>query len=454
MIEDAQQTPLKVRFTAPSSVPASDLQDTGARLGPNDVAALLDEEPVVALGEVMDIPGVVSGDRTVHAKIQAARDRGLTVDGHLPQVRGETLQEAARFLDTDHESIRLTEARAKADAGLRVYLREGSSSKNLEDLLGLVDAVETRYLSLCTDDRDVVDLLEQGGVDHALRLAIAAGVDPVTAVQMATVNTAESYDLATGRLTPGSPADLVLLSDLESWTVEHVIVDGTVDPTAGAPSYPPTAIETDTVHLPTLDAADLAIDAPPDSPGPVTVRVIDALGGIQTGRMEADVPVEEGRLGPDLDTDVLPIAVAERHSGEMDVGRGFVHGLGLERGAIGSTIAHDAHNLVVAGASHEAMARVANHLRAIDGGVAAYDPEGGEVTGLSLPAGGLIADRPLETVAEEFEAVERAAAEIGLEPAAGLMELSFLPLEVIPELRLTNNGLVDVRSMSYVEVVV
>jgi adenine deaminase len=169
--------------------------------------------------------------------------------------------------------------------------------------------------------------------------------------------------------------------------------------------------------------------------------------------MEATVPVEDGLLQTDLDADVIPISVVERHSGEKDVGNAFVHGLGLDRGAIASTIAHDAHNLVVAGTTHDAMATVANHLREIDGGVAAYDPNDDTVTSLSLPAAGLIADRPLDDVADDFRAVENAAAAIGVEGEAGLMELSFLPLEVIPEYRITNNGLVDVRTMEYVDVI-
>ncbi|MFW6376777.1 MAG: adenine deaminase [archaeon] len=453
VIEDARNTPLKVRFTVPSSVPASPLQDAGATVGPDAVERLLDEASVVALGEVMNVPGVVAGEETVHAKIRAARERGLTVDGHMPQVRGDDLQEAARFLDNDHESITLEEARAKADAGLRVYLREGSSSKNLADLVPLVDRVDSRYLSLCTDDRDVVDVVERGGVDYALRKAIDEGVDPATAVQMGSLNTAESYGLPFGRVRPGSPADLVLLSDLETWDVEHVLIDGEIDPTAGQAEPPATALDTDTVRVPPLDPDDFAIEAPAGTDGPVTVRVIDSLGGLQTAAMEATVPIEDGVLKADLDADVLPISVVERHSGTKDVGNGFVHGLGLDRGAIASTIAHDAHNLVVAGTTHDAMATVANHLREIDGGVAAYDPVDDALTSLSLPAAGLIADRPLDEVAEAFRAVEDAAAAIGVEGEAGLMELSFLPLEVIPEYRITNNGLVDVRTMEYVDVI-
>ena len=458
VIEDATNTPLKARFTVPSSVPASHLQDGGATIDAEDVAELLDDDRVVALGEVMNIPGVLAGDEEVHAKIAAARERGLTVDGHAPRVTGADLQEVARFLDNDHESIALDEAREKVAAGLRVYLREGSASRNLADLVGLVDEVDTRRLSLCTDDRDVEDLVERGGVDFAVEKAIRSGVDPVEAVQMATLNTAESYGLPFGRIEPGSPADLVLLSDLESWDVEHVFVDGRLDPTTGASEPPASKISTGTVVFDSVTGADLAIEHP--GPGPVEVRVVDAEGGLQTRRMTAEVSVErsdvppelDGVLAADTDADVLPLAVIERHGGDGSIGRGFVCRLGLERGAVGSTVAHDAHNCIVAGTNHDAMARVANHLRDIGGGIAAYDPTTDELTSLSLPVAGLMSDEPLADVKREFEAVEDAAREIGFSHDGGLMELSFLALEVIPEYRLTNNGLVDVEAFDYVDV--
>jgi len=455
LIADAAHTPLKARFTVPSSVPASHLQDAGATIGPEAVADLLDEPNVVALGEVMNVPGVLAGEDGIHAKIRAARERGSTVDGHAPRVTGSDLQEVARYLDNDHESIAIDEAREKVAAGLRVYLREGSASKNLADLVGLVEEVDSRRLSLCTDDRDVVDLVERGGIDFVVEKAIDLGVDPVEAVQMATLNTAESYDLPFGRVEPGAPADLVLLSDLRSWEVEGVVVDGELDPTRDDEEPPATEIATDTVSFEPVDPVALAIEH--DGSGQVPVRVVDAVGGLQTARMEAEVPVEalaDGTsvLGADTDEDVLPMAVVERHGRDGGIGRGFVHRLGLSRGAVGSTVAHDAHNCIVAGASHDAMARVANHLRDVGGGVAAFDPGRDAVTSLSLPVAGLMSDEPLKTVKSEFEAVEDTARDVGLSHDGGLMELSFLALEVIPEYRLTNNGLVDVESFDYVEV--
>ncbi|MBV0902754.1 adenine deaminase [Haloarcula salina] len=452
VVEDAEKTPLKARFTVPSSVPATDLQDAGATLDADAVASLLDLERVVALGEVMDIPGLLAGDDSVHAKVRAARERGLTVDGHMPGVSGSDLHEAARSLDTDHESITLAEARERADLGVRVYLREGSSSKNLVDLLPLVDAVDSRRLSLCTDDREVVDIVDHGGVEDAIRTAIAEGADPVEVVQMATLNTAESYDLPFGRVKPGAPADLVLLSDLETWSVEHVMVDGELDPTADEAATATTDLATDTVTFDPVSAGDFALSSAKDA-ATTTVRVIDAVGGLQTDRMETEVPVEDGTLVPPADEDILSLAVIERHGGDGGIGRGFVHGLGLDRGAIGSTVAHDAHNCVVAGADRDAMARVANHLREIGGGIAAYDPASDVLASLALPVAGLMSDEPITAVYEGYEAVESVADDMGLVDS-GLMELSFLALEVIPHYRLTNRGLVDVEAATHVDVLV
>jgi len=451
VVADAANTPLKARFTVPSSVPASALQDAGATVDAATVASLLDLDPVVALGEVMDIPGLLAGDDEVHAKIAAARERGLTVDGHMPGVDGAALHEAARYLDTDHESITLAEARARATLGVRVYLREGSSSRNLADLLPLIDAVDTRRLSLCTDDREVVDLVDHGGVDFAVRKAIDEGADPVDAVQMATLNTAESYDLPFGRLKPGAPADLVLLDDVESWTVAGVMIDGELDPTADARTEA-TNLATDTVQFDPVSGADLAIEAPEDAEHTARVRVVDAVGGLQTDPMETTVPADAGVLAPPVDEDIVSLAVIERHGRDGGIGRGFAHGLGLRRGAVGSTIAHDAHNCVVAGASHDAMARVANHLRDVGGGIAALDPDSSEMAVLPLPVAGLMSDEPLETVYEGYKRVEALATDLGL-VEAGLMELSFLALEVIPTYRLTNRGLVDVEAGEHVDVV-
>jgi len=450
----SEHTPLKARLTVPSSVPASDLQDTGAELDPEAVASILDTEDAIALGEVMNTHGLLAGEDDIHAKIRAARERGLPVDGHAPGVSGADLSEVARFLDNDHESVAHDEAREKVEAGLRVYLREGSASKNLTALAGLVEDVNDRRLALCTDGTNVAYTDREGGVNVAVRKAISLGVDPVTAVRMASLNVAEAYGLPFGRLEPGAPADAVVLSDLESWRVEHVVVDGELDPTKDRPEPPVSELPTDTVEFDPVEPSDLATGY--DGEGPVRVRVASAVGDFQTERLSREVPVVhvggEPALGADHDDDVLPMAVIERHGGDGNIGTGFAHNLGIERGAIGTTVAHDAHNCLVVGADHDAMAKVANHLRDVGGGFAVYDPDGGFTT-LELPLAGLMSDAPLDTVVSDFEAVREAAERIGLSVPGGLLELTFLPLEVIPTYRLTNNGLVDVETMEFVDVI-
>lgn len=458
MMADAEHTPLKARFTVPSSVPASHLQDAGAALGVEAVTELLDADLSIALGEVMNIPGVLAGDSEVMGKIAAARERSLTVDGHAPKVTGDDLQIVAAHLDTDHESTTQAEALEKLQLGMRVFMREGTCSKDLDALVGLVadGEVDSRHISVCSDDRDVVELDELGSVDYAVRRVIEHGVDPVEAVQLATINTAEAYNLPFGRVEPGAPADMVLLSDLESWAVEHVIVDGVVDP--DAPEPPETAVPRGTVEFDPVEPEELVIshEGTSDMTG-VEVRVIDATGGLQTERMTAEVPVVDGpgespTLGVDTESDIVSLSVIDRH-GNGGIGNGFVHGLGIKRGAVGTTVAHDAHNCLVAGATPEAMARVANHLRETGGGVAAFDPADG-IRSLALPVGGVMADEPLAAVKAEFEAVAETARAIGLARHDGIHTLTFLALEVIPELRLTNRGLVDVEAFAYVDVVV
>jgi len=452
LLKDAGDTPLKLRVTVPSSVPASPYQDGGSRIGPDAVRRLLDMDLVVGLAEVMDTEAVASGEAEIHEKISAAKRRGLTIDGHIPRVSGDRLQKVARYLDTDHESIGFEEAKEKVEAGLYVHVREGSSSKNLESLEPLLEVVDSRRLTFCTDNLYPGDLEEHGGIGPLISRLIDEGYDPVEVIQMATINTAECYDLDVGRVAPGAPADLVLLDDLESWDVDHVVVDGEVDPSADWTGDPPSSITVDSVTIPPISAEELAHPAPGNRSSTVEVRVIDHRDG-NGGKMTHAVPVKDGVLCAGVAADVLPVAVVARHGNE-GIGTGFVHGLGLNRGAIGGTIAHDAHNLVVAGASHEAMVRVAHHLSETGGGLAVFDPHRDEILDLPLPIAGLMTDQPVDNVAEQIEQLETAAERIGLSHRDGIHALDNISLEVIPKLRLTNKGLFDAENMEFTSVVI
>ena len=449
LTQQAAETPIRARFTVPSSVPASDRQDAGARIDPTDVAELLDEERVVGLAEVMDIEGVLAGDEEVHAKIAAAKERGLVVDGHFPRVRGEDLHFLARYLDTDHETRELEEAREKVDCGVKLHIREGSSSKNLDELLPLIEAVDSHRLMFCTDNFYIDDLVDHAGMDEIVRRVISAGVDPVTAVQLATVTVSETYDLPFGSIRPGAPADIVLLDDLENWTVDRVMVGGELDPHEGLDDPPIFELTENTVRCEQLEPAAFHL---PIENGTHRLRVIDHEPPLATEDIRS-VPIKDGCPVDAGERDELLAAVVERHGGDGSIGRGVITGTGLERGAIASTVAHDAHNLVVVGVDPDAMATAANHLRALGGGLVVADPRHG-TTALPLPIAGLLSNDSFEDVAETMATVQGAARAAGLSHSKGIMCLDNLTLEVVPELRLTNQGLVDVSSMSVVDLLV
>jgi len=286
---------------------------------------------VVGLAEVMDTEAVASGEAEIHEKISAAKRRGLTIDGHIPRVSGDRLQKVARYLDTDHESIGFEEAKEKVEAGLYVHVREGSSSKNLESLEPLLEVVDSRRLTFCTDNLYPGDLEEHGGIGPLISRLIDEGYDPVEVIQMATINTAECYDLDVGRVAPGAPADLVLLDDLESWDVDHVVVDGEVDPSADWTGDPPSSITVDSVTIPPISAEELAHPAPGNRSSTVEVRVIDHRDG-NGGKMTHAVPVKDGVLCAGVAADVLPVAVVARHGNDVVGGTAVVHD---------DTIAHD-----------------------------------------------------------------------------------------------------------------
>lgn len=459
MCRDNERTPIKARFAVPSCVPATDLQTSGAEIGPEEVSTLCHEPDVVALGEVMDTASLLSGKNDLHSKIDAAHEAGLRIDGHLSGICGSDLQEAARYLDNDHESRTAEAAREKARAGLRLHLREGSSSSNLRALLPLIEEIDTRRLSLCTDNFYVDDLQDHAGIDEAVRTVIEYGIDPITAVQLATVNTADSYGLPFGRIAPGAPADLVLLSDLETWNVDHVMINGELDPVPDSPTEAdrPDIFEHNTMQFAPVDPMDIGHNA--NSTQPHTIRAIDHTGQITT-ETTGTVSAIDGVLQANIEADLLPAAVIERHGNGGSIGTGFVHGFGLQRGAIASTIAHDAHNLIVVGESHTAMAQLANHLRTVGGGLGVFDPdfEGVEsecspITTLELPIAGLLSSEPSDMVERKLAEVDDAARDLGLSLPNGVMELDNLTLEVIPELRLTDQGLVNVRAGAITDVI-
>ena len=448
MIRDAEGSPLDVRINAPSCVPATDLETSGARLEAEDLASLLAEPSLLGLAEVMNFPGVVQGDERVLAKLRAFR--GRVVDGHCPGLSGHRLSAyVAAGISSDHECVTVGEAREKLRLGLAIFLREASNARNLRDLLPLATPANERRLCLCTDDRHPVDLLEEGSIDHLVRLTIAAGVDPVVAIRMATLNTAEHYRLHDrGAVAPGRRADLVVFSDLSAPRAEQVFAGGELMAEDGRMVHE--RPRRSYGHLPRTvridpDLLDFTIRAIGSR-----ARVIGVIPDqLITRHLTLEVSARGGLAVADTGRDLLKMAVVERHRGTGNIGLGFVQGIGLARGAIAGTVAHDHHNLVVIGADDASMRTAALAVAREGGGQAVALGE--EVLALlPLPIAGLMSDRPIEEARDRMHELLDAAHGLGARLRDPFMAMSFLALEVIPSLKLTDKGLVDVERFEVV----
>ncbi|WP_324715534.1 adenine deaminase [Carboxydochorda subterranea] len=436
--------PLDVFLTASSSVPASPLETAGACLGAGDLDEALAMDGVVGLAELMNFPGVAAGDEQELRKIWMAERRGKVTDGHAPLLGGRALSAyVAAGVASDHESVSLEEAREKLRLGMMVFIREGSAARNLADLLPLVTPRTKDRFCLVTDDRHPHDLVREGGVDHAVRKAVALGLDLPTAVQMATLNPCRYFGLRRrGAVAPGYRADVVVLDPVDL-SARAVFKDGRMVAAHGrllvevdAPTDPRLL---HTVHLPPLSLERIRL--PRVEAG--AVRAIGLLPGqIVTRALAVEPPVVDAQVVAAPEQDLVKLVVIERHGRSGGIGVGLLQGLGLKRGALASTVAHDAHNLIVAGVSDDDILAAARAVARSGGGFAAV--EGGRVLAeLPLPVAGLMSQRPLPEVVEALDRLELAARNLGVQLAAPFMALSFMALSVIPELKLTDRGLVD-----------
>jgi adenine deaminase len=443
MLESAEGLPLRVFAMASSCVPATHMETAGARLEASDLEPLFEHPRVIGLAEVMNFPGVFLGAPDVLAKIEAAGDR--PVDGHSPGLSGALLNAyTAAGIGSDHECTQLEEAREKLRCGMHIFIREGTAARNLEALLPLVKPENAVNCSFCTDDRHPEDLLDEGHIDALVRMAIAEGLDPITAIQMATINTANYFGLrGLGMLAPGYRADMIVVDDLKDFRARIVFGEGRIVAEDGdykgarptPPAPPGGGVKVN------WEAVDLAVPLT----GEAKVRVIDAIPGqIVTGQSVESLKAENGRAVTDPGRDLLKIAVIERHRATGNVGVGFVRGFGLERGAIASTVAHDNHNIVVVGADDSDMMAAARAVAETGGGQAVV-ADGRVLESVPLPIAGLMSDLPLEQVRDRVEAMGKAARGLGGTLPDPLMTMSFLALAVIPELKITDQGLVDVN---------
>ncbi len=445
--------PLAVYAMAPSCVPATSMETSGSSLSAEDIEALLTHPRILGLAEMMNFPGTVAAAPEVIEKIMTARRQGLLIDGHAPGLAGKDLQAyIAAGISSDHECTTLEEAREKLRYGMAIFIREGTTARNLEALLPLLSGKGTHNCLLVTDDRHADDLMETGHLDHILRKAVRLGADPMTALQMVTLNPARHFALRQcGAIAPGYQADLVVFDDLEQFRVQQVFIKGQCVAENGTMNVP-TRTNQETLDPAITSSVNIApenIDLSIKDQGGL-IRVITCLDGeIVTGQKMMEPKIRNGLLVADTERDLLKIAVLERHHGTNSIGLGFVQGLGIKNGAIASTVAHDSHNLIVVGTSDASMMLAIRKIIAMGGGLVVADNEQ-PLSALPLPVAGLMSSLPAEDVSSQLQDLKHALSRVGTGVSNPLMLLSFLALPVIPELKISDKGLVDVYKFSIV----
>jgi len=447
MVEATNGLPLRVFFMAPSCVPASPLETPGAILSTREIREILSWERVLGLGEVMNFPGVLAGDPDLLAKLEAVK--GRPVDGHAPGLSGSALWTYVRAgPKTDHECTSLSEAEEKLRAGMHVLIREGTTARNLASLIPLLTPSSMPFVHFCTDDREPETLLSEGHMDDVLRKAIEAGAPPEVAISAATIHTARAYGIpGLGALAPGYHADFLVLSDLKRMKIEEVYVEGKLVAEANRvvtdlPETPPPPASPIRVHLDRL-----SFRIPAQGGRARTIRVIPEQ--VLTEEIRVQPKVAGGEVLADPERDILKIAVIERHRGTRNVGLGLVCGFGLREGALASTVAHDSHHIVVVGTTDEDMKQAVAELVAMGGGQVVVR-RGKILAALPLPIAGLMSDRPLSEVYWLSQELKKAAKSLGTKLPDPFMTLSFLALPVIPALKITDLGLVDVHRFTIV----
>jgi adenine deaminase len=448
MFDQAKFGQLSMFVMVPSCVPATHLATAGAYLEAKDIASLQNDRWVLGLAEMMNYPGVVSGDQGTLDKLDAFKTRVL--DGHAPGLTGKALNAyVAAGIGSDHECTTVAEASEKLRLGMYILMREATNAHDLASLLPMLTPDNARRICFCTDDRHPTELLDQGGVDFLVRSAIRAGVGLVTALRMATLNPAEWFRLYDrGGIRPGNRADLIVFDDPQEFRARLVLRNGQVVAEDGKmlpfdlPERPAYLRGSMNVNWHTVDFTIPADGRRAHVIGAVPDQLI-------TEDRILDIPSASGFAVPDIEHDIIKMVVIERHMASGRVGKGFVQGLGLRRGAIASTIAHDHHNLVVAGTDNISLTTAAAAVADMGGGLAVAD--GIRVLArLSLPIAGLMSNRPIAEVRRTLDDVIAAAHRLGSELHDPLMVLSFLALEVIPHLKLTDQGLVDVDQFKVV----
>jgi adenine deaminase len=457
----ARKLPMDMLFMAPSCVPATHLETSGARISSKEVKRILAHPKIIGLGEMMNFPGVVSGDEEVLKKISASK--GKVIDGHAPGLAGNELNAyLSAGIRSDHESTTVEEGKEKLRRGMYLMIREGSSEKNLDTLLPLVTDNTYKRCFFVVDDLNCSDLLREGDIDAVVRKAIDRGLEPVRAIQMATINAAEYFRLYDrGGISPGYIANLITITDLAKLEIDMVLYQGKLVAREGKPLFPLPPVTLELRHtvrikpptrkslkipLPRRERVEpvLSLSKDEGETSDETYPVIEIIPGqIVTKKAMEKVKIMDGAVMPDVERDILKLVVVERHKASGNIGLGLVKGFGLKKGALASSVAHDSHNIIAVGANDFDILKAIEEINRLQGGlVVCANLE--IIASLPLPIAGLLSPEPLDAVVSQHETVEKSAASLGNLPPAPFALLSFLALPVIPELRLTDLGLVDV----------
>ncbi|WP_273326635.1 adenine deaminase [Vallitalea guaymasensis] len=453
MLKASEKIPLDVYVMLPSCVPSTEFENSGAVLLAKDLKKMKDRKNILGLGEVMNYPGVISCNKSVYEKLDLMRD-GI-IDGHAPGVMGKRLNAyVTAGVMTDHECTRVEELEEKVSKGMYVHIREGSATRNLKDLIVGVTPENSNRILFCTDDKQPYEIEKEGHINYNVRLAIENGINPIMAIKMATINTAQCYGLKNkGAVAPGYDADLIILNDdLRKISIGEVFKKGQLVAKDGEALFDIETIEDsrvmNTVNLDNID--NITFDIPLKSSIVKVIQLIEH--NIITKSVIRKVDVENNNFKYNSKLDILKLAVVERHKGTGNVGLGLVEGYGLKGGAVALTIAHDSHNIIVVGDNDEDMRVAIKELKRVNGGITIC-ANGSVLQTLPLEVGGLMTNSSVEVVGNKVKEMTKIACEKGINTNIDpFLTLAFLALPVIPELKLTDCGLFNVDEFSFVDI--
>ena len=457
MIEATEGIPLNVYIAMPSAVPASHFETSGARIGPEDIINFVEKYPkrIIALGEVMDFPAVLNLDNEIITKIEVLRHKYRKIDGHAPGLSGKALNAyISAFIKSDHECTKPEEALEKVRRGMQIFIREGTTARDLEALIGVVNDKNQYFFSFCTDDKDALDIVEEGHIDFNIKKAVKHGIDPITAIRMATINTARYFNLRSmGAVAPGYKADLVILENLEDFKINMVIKDGKIvvkdgkfiGNLKGKIADIPDIVGK--VNLPKFSKEDIKIKDRGRK-----IRVIKIYEkSLLTDHLILEPTVKNGFVVSDTERDILKIVVFDRHTA-TNFSVGFVNGFKLKKGAVAASIGHDSHNVFSIGTNDNDIVAAAKEVKRMNGGIVVVVDEK-VIACIPLQIAGLMSNEPLEEVVKKIRKLDSTLAELGTNKEL-LMAVYFIQLAVIPKLKITNNGIVDVEKQKFVDLFV